>query len=79
VSGDERRAVVPRRPTSVTQADIARAIRAIRAIWAMRAAGYPDVRVGFKDGVVIVEPAMKDDSTHQGSVLPADQEDFDIL
>lgn len=76
MSGDERRAVVPRRPTSVTQADIA---RAIRAIWAMRAAGYPDVRVGFKDGVVIVEPAMKDDSTHQGSVLPADQEELDIL
>jgi len=40
---------VPRTPASVTQADIARAIRA------MRAAGYPNVRVVFKDGAVIVE------------------------
>ena len=45
----------------------------------MRAAGYPDVRVVFKDGAVIVEPALKDDSTHQGPVPPADQEEFDIL
>lgn len=64
---------MPRRPASVTQANIA------RAIWAMRAAGYPDVRVVFKDGAVIVEPALKDDSTHQGPVPPADQEEFDIL
>lgn len=64
---------MPRTPASVTQADIARAIRA------MRAAGYPDVRVVFKDGAVIVEPAVKDDSTHQGPVPPADQEELDIL
>lgn len=42
---------MPRTPAKVTQADIARAIRA------MRAAGYPDVRVVFKDGAVIVEAA----------------------
>lgn len=42
---------MPRRPASVTQADIARAIRA------MRDAGYPDVRVVFKDGAIIVEAA----------------------
>ena len=42
---------MPRTPASVTQADIARAIRA------MRAAGYADVRVVFKDGAVIVEAA----------------------
>lgn len=44
---------MPRTPAKVTQADIARAIRA------MRAAGYPDVRVVFKDGAVIVEAAPK--------------------
>jgi hypothetical protein len=37
----------------VTQADIARAICA---------AGYSDVRVVFKDGAVIVEPAQEDAS-----------------
>jgi hypothetical protein len=42
---------MPQRPASVTQADIARAIRA------MRSAGYPEVRVVFKDGTVIVEAA----------------------
>lgn len=44
---------MPRTPAKVTQADIARAIRA------MRAAGYPDVRVVFKDDAVIVEAAHK--------------------
>ena len=40
---------MPRTPAHVTQADIARAIRA------MRASGYPDVRVVFREGSVIVE------------------------
>ncbi len=44
---------MPRTPAKVTQADIARAIRA------MRAAGYSDVRVVFKDGAVIVEAVPK--------------------
>ena len=44
---------MPRRPANVTQADISRAIRA------MRDAGYSDVRVVFKDGAVIVEAAPK--------------------
>ncbi|MCJ2011808.1 hypothetical protein [Methylobacterium sp. J-076] len=44
---------MPRTAAKVTQADIARAIRA------MRAAGYPDVRVVFKDDAVIVEAAPK--------------------
>jgi hypothetical protein len=64
---------MPQRPASVTQADIARAIRA------MRSAGYPEVRVVFKDGAVIVEPALKDDGTHQSPVPSADQEELDIL
>jgi hypothetical protein len=42
---------MPRTPAHVTQADIARAIRA------MRDAGYTDVRVVFEDGAVIVEAA----------------------
>jgi hypothetical protein len=57
----------------VTQADIARAIRA------MRAAGYQDVRVVFKDGAVIVEPAPKDASGRRGSWAPADPEEIIIL
>lgn len=44
---------MPRTPAKVTQADISRAIRA------MRDAGYSDVRVVFKDGAVIVEAAPK--------------------
>jgi hypothetical protein len=51
---------MPRTGAKVTQADIARAIRA------MRAAGYPDVRVVFKDGAVIVEAVLK------GTKLPPD-------
>lgn len=42
---------MPRRGASVTQADIARAIRA------MRAAGFTQVRVVMRDGGVTVEPA----------------------
>lgn len=42
---------MPRRAASVTQADIARAIRA------MRDAGYADVRVVMRDGRVVVEAA----------------------
>ena len=42
---------MPRRPAQVTQVDIARAISA------MRAAGYPDVRVVFRKGSIIVEAA----------------------
>lgn len=64
---------MPRTPASVTQADIARAIRA------MRAAGYPDVRVVFKDGVVIVEPVLRDSGMDQGAVPPADPDELDIL
>ncbi|MCJ2023959.1 hypothetical protein [Methylobacterium sp. J-067] len=51
---------MPRTPAKVTQADIARAIRA------MRAAGYPDVRVVFKDNAVIVEAAHKGSNAIQG-------------
>lgn len=42
---------MPRRGASVTQADIARAIRA------MRDAGFTQVRVVMRDGGVTVEPA----------------------
>jgi len=45
---------MPRTPAHVTQADIARAIRA------MRAAGYPDVRVVFREGSIIVEANPND-------------------
>lgn len=45
---------MPRRPANVTQADIARAIRA------MRDAGYQEVRVVFKDGAVMIEAVPKD-------------------
>lgn len=45
---------MPRTPAQVTQADIARAIRA------MRAAGYPDVRVVFREGSIIVEAAPEE-------------------
>ena len=45
---------MPRRAASVTQADIARAIRA------MKAEGCPAVRVVMRDGGVIVEPAEAD-------------------
>ncbi|MCJ2142248.1 hypothetical protein [Methylobacterium sp. E-066] len=48
---------MPRTPAQVTQADIARAIRA------MRAAGYTDVRVVFKDGSVIVEAALEEEAS----------------
>jgi len=41
---------MPRTPASVTQADIARAIRALQN------AGYPNVRVVLREGTVIVEP-----------------------
>lgn len=40
---------MPRRPASATQADIARAIRA------MQDAGYRNVRVILSEGTVIVE------------------------
>lgn len=46
---------MPRRAASVTQADIARAIRA------MKAEGCPAVRVVMRDGGVIVEPAEMTD------------------
>lgn len=52
---------MPRTPAHVTQADIARAIRA------MRAAGHPDVRVVFKDGAVIVEATPEDASGRRGA------------
>ncbi|MCJ2051195.1 hypothetical protein MKL01_16085 [Methylobacterium sp. J-070] len=42
---------MPRTPARVTQADIARAIRALRD------AGFPIVRVVMRDGGVTVEPA----------------------
>lgn len=42
---------MPRRAASVTQADISRAIRA------MRDAGFTQVRVVMRDGGVTVEPA----------------------
>ena len=42
---------MPRRAVSFRQADITRAIRA------MREAGYPDVRVVIRDGAASVEPA----------------------
>lgn len=42
---------MPRTPARVTQADIARAIRA------MRAAGYADVRVVFREDLIVVEAA----------------------
>ena len=45
---------MPRTPAQVTQADIARAIRA------MRAAGYADVRVVFREGSIIVEANPQD-------------------
>ena len=45
---------MPRTPAQVTRADIARAIRA------MRAAGYTDVRVVFRDGSIIVEANPND-------------------
>ena len=64
---------MPRTPANVTQADIARAIRA------MRAAGYPDVRVVFKDGTVIVEPAPKDTSAQQADRPPWEPEEIVIL
>lgn len=54
---------MPRRAASVTQADISRAIRALRA------AGYPDVRVVMRDGGVVVEPAKPE--------RPRDPDDVD--
>ncbi|MCJ2070519.1 hypothetical protein MKK75_17245 [Methylobacterium sp. J-030] len=48
---------MPRTPAQVTQADIARAIRA------MRAAGYTDVRVVFRDGSIIVEAAPEEEAS----------------
>ena len=42
---------MPRRAASVTQADIARAVRALRA------SGYQNVRVVIREGGVVVEPA----------------------
>lgn len=57
---------MPRTPARVTQADIARAIRA------MRAAGYPDVRVVFRDGLIIVE-ANPHDADARPSSLDRDE------
>lgn len=54
---------MPRRAASVTQADISRAIRALRA------AGYADVRVVMRDGGVVVEPAKPE--------RPRDPDDVD--
>lgn len=59
---------MPRTPASVTQAGIARAIRA------MRAAGYPDVRVVFKDGAIIVEAAPEDASRRRSAGLSSKPE-----
>lgn len=53
---------MPRTPAHVTQADIARAIRA------MRTAGYTDVRVVFREGSIIVE-ANPDDAGAKPSRL----------
>ncbi|WP_267359345.1 MULTISPECIES: hypothetical protein [unclassified Methylobacterium] len=64
---------MPRRPAQSTQADFARAIRA------MRAAGYPDVRAVFNDGTVIVEPAPKDTSARQGDRPLWESEEIAIL
>ena len=44
---------MPRRPASATQADIARAIRA------MQNAGYRNVRVILSEGTLIVEAVSK--------------------
>ena len=49
----ERENEVPRRSANVTQAEIARAIRA------MRDAGYEEVRVVFRDGAVMIEAVLK--------------------
>ena len=51
---------MPRTPAQVTQADIARAIRA------MRAAGYADVRVVFREGSIIVEAAPEGETVSTG-------------
>jgi hypothetical protein len=53
ICNGERKKVVPRRSANVTQADIARAIRA------MRDAGYQEVRVVFRDGAVMIEAVPK--------------------
>jgi hypothetical protein len=60
--------VVPRTPANITQADIARAIRA------MRGAGYPDVRVVFKDGAIIVEAKPEDASGRRDAGLSSKPE-----
>lgn len=64
---------MPRTPARVTQADIARAIRA------MRAAGYLDVRVVFKDGSIIVEAAPKGEDAEAADDPRYDQGKLIIL
>ncbi|MCJ2093977.1 hypothetical protein MKK67_15980 [Methylobacterium sp. J-072] len=62
---------MPRTPDRVTQAGIARAIRA------MRAAGYPDVRVVFRAGSIIVEAAPEEAGVDAGR--PKKQERLILL
>lgn len=50
---------MPRRAAIITQADLARAIRA------MKQEGYAEVRVVFRDGAVIVEPVGSGDGARQ--------------
>lgn len=64
---------MPRRPASVTQADIARAIRALRA------AGFPVVRVVMRDGGVIVEPAQTENGRRDTEPDVANDEGLVVL
>lgn len=61
---------MPRRAASITQADIARAIRA------MRDAGFPSVRVVVRDGQAVIEPASArreaDDPVPEDDIAPGE-------
>lgn len=59
---------MPRRAASVTQADIARAVRALRA------AGVRDVRVVFRPEGLSVEPANDDPRPAQPQPEPVAEE-----
>lgn len=62
---------MPRRPAHVTQADIARAIRAVQA------AGYTDVRVVFREGTISVEAAPEEAAL--GGARPKKQDRIIVL
>lgn len=64
---------MPRRPANITQADIARTLRAFRE------ANIPNMRVRITGSEIILEPAYKQREPHEAADDGTDGEELAIL